>query len=147
MSDAAVETPTLAAALVSQIPELEDWWRAYSTSSEYLEDAPTVMLGDLSTWLVDNVEAGRVRALPAFFANVEALLARNPERSLVTVGLLEGIQNVSLNRGLGAGAFDAWMPPLTSKYWRLIYRLVGSMMAPTSTGRPAPGYPADDRCD
>jgi hypothetical protein len=28
----------------------------------------------------------------------------------------------------------------------LIYRLVGSMMAATSTGRPALGYPADDRC-
>ena len=28
---------------------------------------------------------------------------------------------------------------------RLIYRLVRSMMAPTSTGRPARGYPADDR--
>ena len=29
----------------------------------------------------------------------------------------------------------------------LTYGLVRSMMAPTSTGRPAPGYPADDRWD
>ena len=78
------------------------------------------MLGALASAIVDLFASGATEDFARFFSNVEQSLGDDSQRNLVVVGLLEGIQNVSLNRGLGIDAFGQWLGPITDRYWRAL---------------------------
>ncbi len=77
------------------------------------------------------------------------MTSREQGRAMVLTRLLVGELMIDEAAALmGVGARQAWR--LKASFERrgpdaLIYLVVGSMMAPTCTGRPALRYPADDR--
>lgn len=76
-------------------------------------------LGVLVDHIVDRFAAGHTEEFPAVFAVCERLhLEGDPEvREAATIGLLEGIQNVSGSRGVDPEEFRQFLGPESLKWW------------------------------
>jgi hypothetical protein len=91
---------------------------AYEPESLYID------LGGLAHHLVELQRAGRVDELPAVFAVVERLHVEGDDfvKEAATIGFLEGVQNVALNRGLDPDAFRPYLGPESKKAWDALNR-------------------------
>jgi hypothetical protein len=81
--------------------------------------------GDIAHALVANLDAGQTSYFSEFFAELERLLAApTPEiRELLVVGLIEDVQNVSLNSGVALQRWQPWLGPVTRLGWDVIVGL------------------------
>jgi hypothetical protein len=101
------------------------------------KSGPYVDAGALANALVDEAIAGRIDAVAPVLAGLEEMLttANQHVRKVLIVGLLEGIQNVSLNRDL---PLDAWYPMLgnaTRRAWDVVADLWEGRITPEAFNR------------
>jgi hypothetical protein len=115
-----VEAKDVMPSLLSTFPEFNREWQDYLNSDMYGPDEPYNDIAQLATFLVDRIEIRETDGFDRLFRAVEELLqeATPSVRELITVGLLEGIQNVSLSRSVSLESWESWLGPLTSEAWR-----------------------------
>ena len=102
-------------------PSFEEPWRAYVSNPIYDEELIYVHLGEFASHLVDLMVEGRVSEFEAVFDAVERLHVDGDlhVRRAATVGLLEGIQNVSGGKTDPEG-FVRYLKPETALKWQLL---------------------------
>ena len=109
--------PLLRAACASFEPR----WQAYAADPIYDEDLIYVHLGEFASHLVDLMVKSRVSEFPAVFDAIERLYGDGDYdvRLATTVGLLEGIQNVSGGK-TDSETFVRYLRPRTAEKWQLL---------------------------
>lgn len=77
-------------------------------------------LGEFAHHLVELQKAQRVAEFPAVFQAIEKLHLDGDHyvKEAATIGMLEGIQNVAANNGVGPEAFVPFLGPESTKWWR-----------------------------
>jgi hypothetical protein len=101
-------------------PSFEGPWQAYVSDPIYDDDL-MIHLGEFASHLVELMASGRVSELPVVFDVVERLYAEGEPsvRQAATVGLLEGIQNVSGGK-TDPERFRTYLQPQTALKWQLL---------------------------
>jgi hypothetical protein len=107
--------------LLAACPSFEGPWRAYVSDPIYNDELIYVHLGEFARHLVDLMIQRRVSEFAAVFAAVERLYIDGDVhvRRAATVGLLEGIQNVSGGKTDPEG-FVPYLKPRTAVKWQLL---------------------------
>ena len=98
-------------------------WQEFLKESEKETSPPWyLVMGELAHFLVENYAQGATAEFSDLFASVETLLHKpDPElENLITVGLLEDIQNVASHRDFGAAPFLQWLGPRSLVVWNEI---------------------------
>jgi hypothetical protein len=118
--------------LVAGSGNLETWWEQYKSSPAGDPDILYVALGDMATYLVSSLEDRETAGFAEFFHSIEKIIVRgSPEqRKLLVVGLLEAIQNVTLNREMGLDVWKPWIQPTTGRYWSILDRFWRGAISP-----------------
>jgi hypothetical protein len=107
--------------LCGACPSFEARWQAYVAVSIYDEELFYVHLGEFASHLVDLMVNGRLSELPIVFETIERVYVDSDYdvRLAITVGLLEGIQNVSGDK-TAPEKFVAYLGPRTAEQWQLL---------------------------
>lgn len=112
--------------------------RAYWDSEEagrYID------IAECARHLVDLAREGRTKRFPLVFARVERLIVDGDHavQGLAIVGLLEGVQNVSLNTNVDPNGFRPWFGPQSRAAWDDLNALWQgkSTLMDVGRGRPA----------
>jgi len=107
--------------LRASCPSFEGKWRAYVSGPLYDEELLYVHLGEFASHLVDLMVQGQVSELEAVFDAIERLYVDGDlhVRRAATVGLLEGIQNVSAGKTAPEG-FVRLLRPQAMRKWQLL---------------------------
>lgn len=94
----------------------------WSPTPDADEVGPYAVLGELAQHLVKQLEAGATAQFDKLFDAIEGLLSStSPEaRELITVGFLEDLQNISLNRGVHLTAWTPWLGSNTTDAWKAL---------------------------
>ncbi|UFX41665.1 hypothetical protein HAP47_0020320 [Bradyrhizobium sp. 41S5] len=96
-------------------------WRAFLDQwKDSNEELPYYLaLGDLAHHLVEQLEAGATQNFDAVFDVVERWHCHGDAyvREAATIGLLEGIENVSLRRSINPRRFEFWLKPESKRWW------------------------------
>lgn len=81
-------------------------------------------LGDLAHHLVEQLDAGATQNFEAVFDVIERWHRHGEPyvKEAATIGLLEGIQNVSLKRGINPRRFEFWLKPESKRWWDKLNR-------------------------
>jgi hypothetical protein len=108
----------VASELAGTVPQLENDWR---TTQDEL-DLPYVALGFLAGRIVELDQIDPNPDWKPLFAEVERRLrgADPSTRELLIVGFLEGLQNVSGNRGHDPARWEPLLGPLTRDAWTVL---------------------------
>ena len=106
--------------LVAACPSFGERWRHYISDSTYDEELLYVHLGELACHLVSLKKAEDTSEFEDVFRVVEELHLQGDAyvREAATIGLLEGIQNVSGNRDLDPESFCPYLRPESAKWWK-----------------------------
>ena len=106
--------------LLTACPSFAPRWVEHR--AEWGEDEPLLYidLGVFADHLVALLQRGETGEFPAVFDAVERLHADGNAyvREAATIGLLEGIQNVALNKGLDPDAFEPFLQMHSAHWWR-----------------------------
>jgi len=126
-------------ALLHAWPGAPERWAAYLALGDREPGHPYTDLGEVATWVVSDMLADRTEGLVHLFAAIEEVLATSgPEiRKILIVGLLEGIQNVSLNRNVPLARYDLWLGPETRKGWDVLNDMWAGRITPEEFNRRA----------
>lgn len=102
-------------------PSFEPRWQTYAEDPIYDDDLIYVHLGEFASHLVDLMVKGWVSEFPAAFDAIERLYADGDYdvRLATTVGLLEGVQNVSGGK-TDPDEFVRYLRPRTAEKWQLL---------------------------
>jgi hypothetical protein len=102
-------------------PSFESRWQAYVSDPIYDESLLFVHVGEFASHLVDLMVGGMVAEFEVVFDAVERLLVDGDlyVRQAATVGLLEGIQNVSGGK-TDPEQFVPYLKPKTARKWQLL---------------------------
>jgi hypothetical protein len=106
--------------IVASVPGFRTGWERFLKNWESETSPPYYLgMGELAHYIVGNYAQGITTELPDLFTTVEALLHKpDPElENLITVGLLEDVQNVASHREFGAGVFRQWLGPRSVEVW------------------------------
>jgi len=97
-----------------------------------LREHPYIVSGNLVRWIVDNLGTLADADLAGFFDAVELQLREGPQgaRELVTEGILEDLQNLSLTKGIEEQVWIPHLGPKTLEKWRLISALWAGRVTP-----------------
>jgi hypothetical protein len=81
-------------------------------------------LGDLARHLVEQLEAGTTQQFEAVFDVVERWHCEGDHyvKEAATIGLLEGIQNISGHCGIDPRRFEYWLKPGSKRWWDKLNR-------------------------
>lgn len=102
-------------------PSFEPRWQAYVADPLYDEELFYVHLGEFASHLVDLMVKGQVVEFPAVLETIERLYVDGDYdvRLAATVGLLEGVQNVSGDK-TDPEKFVRYLGPQTAEKWQLL---------------------------
>ena len=93
-------------------------WNAFLNEwKDNNEELPHYLaLGDLAHHLVERLDAGTTQNFEAVFDVIEQWHCHGEPyvKEAATIGLLEGLQNVSLKRGINPRRFEFWLKPESS---------------------------------
>ena len=109
--------------IIAAVPGFQTQWQEFLKEWEKETSPPWYLgMGDLAHYIVEKYAEGTTTEFPDLFASVEALLHKpDPElKNLITVGLLEDIQNVASHRDFGAAPFLQWLGPRSLVVWNEI---------------------------
>ena len=119
------------AAMLVASPSFKDGWDRHL--ADWAQDdgrGPYLDVAEFARHLVQLLEADRTEEFPAVFDEVEQLLARDDAgiRSVLVVGLLEGLGNLGANKHDWpfAARFRQWFGPATSAAWDDLHRFWGT---------------------
>ena len=107
-------------AFLSGCPTIDPAWQEYLESWHGEPERGNFNdIAVVASHLVDCFEQGDVSEYPAVFALLEKCLAEGDElvQNLVTVGLIEDIQNIASHRPFGPQVFYEWLGPLGRAEW------------------------------
>jgi len=115
--------------IVGPCPSFGPIWREFldNWESEPGELPYYVALGDLAHHLIERLDRGQTSSFPEIFQVVEDwhLHGEHYVREAATIGLLEGIQNLSGGDSQGgrsrAGHFEKWLGPESLQNWNKLY--------------------------
>lgn len=109
--------------IIATVPGFQRQWQEFVKESEK-ETSPQwyLVMGGLAHYLVEKYAQEATGEFSDLFASVETLLHKpDPElENLITVGLLEDIQNVASHRDFGAAPFLQWLGPRSLVVWNEI---------------------------
>lgn len=104
--------------LLSVLPDASASWL------EHLEDAggedlSYIGVGVFAQNIVELYGSHEIDSFPAVFSTIEKLLIEGNDevKGLITVGLLESLQNISSWTNHGYGVFEQWLEPNTIAAW------------------------------
>lgn len=125
------------AQLLHAYPEFADDWARFRESDRFGPGEPYNHLGHLADFLVGAMVAADTQGFDQLFSEVEKLLAvATPEtRDLLIVGLLEDIQNLSMNRNVELDRWDPWLRVNTKQAWEMIRSLWAGQITPEAFNR------------
>ena len=107
--------------MLEACPSFADDWRGFCADWKKEKGDPPyyLVLGDLARHLIDQYKSGQIDEFDAVFRVVERWHCEGEfyVREAATIGLLEGIQNVSGNTGLDPEVFVKWFGPESKKWW------------------------------
>jgi hypothetical protein len=109
--------------IIATVPGFQTQWQEFLKEYKKETSPPWyLVMGALAHYLVENYAQRTTAEFPDLFASVEALLHKpDPElENLITVGLLEDIQNVASHRDFGAAPFLQWLGPRSLGVWNEI---------------------------
>lgn len=100
--------------LLEACPSFQSAWDQYED-----KDLLYCALGEFARHLLELHRLGRAEALRSAAVAIERLHLEGDDqvREAVTIGLLEGIQNVWLNAGVDAELFKSYLLPTSLKWW------------------------------
>jgi len=107
--------------LLAACPSFEGPWREYVSDPLYDADLLYLHLGEFARHLVELITRGTVSEFETVFAAVERLQREGDigVRRAITVGLLEGIQNVSGGK-TDPERFVQYLKPESARKWKLL---------------------------
>ena len=106
--------------IIATVPGFQVQWQEFLQEWEKETSPPWyLVMGELAHYLVEKYAQQATAEFPELFASVESLLRKpDPElENLITVGLLEDIQNVATHRDFGAASFLRWLGPRSLVVW------------------------------
>jgi len=105
--------------LLDACPSFSKRWEEHRAFYED-EELLYIDLGEFAHHLVELQKGHRTEEFPAVFRIIERLhLEGDPYvKEAATIGLLEGLQNVSGNHGLEPEDFVRYLGPASAKRWR-----------------------------
>lgn len=105
--------------LLEACPSFGEQWTRSIADAVYEEGLLYVDLGEFAHHLVELVRAGTTSEFVAVFDVVERLHVDGDSyvKEAVTIGLLEGLQNVAGNKGVDPQRFAPWLKPESAKWW------------------------------
>jgi hypothetical protein len=106
--------------IVQAAPGFQPTWERFLHEWSDEQSLPFyVAMGDLAHYIVDCYTKGDTREFGTLFETVEALYREPnaPLAELLTVGLLEDLQNVARHRNFGQDVFRPWLGSNTLKAW------------------------------
>jgi hypothetical protein len=113
--------------IVNSDNELKDRWESYNLQ-EYGDNADFSKrliytdIGEICRIIVEKKLANQTDSFPTIFTNLENILkdCDSETKTLITIGLFEGIQNIG---GQGIDyyyGFNKWLYTLTGEQWRAV---------------------------
>lgn len=128
---------SLAQTLAATSPWLADRWAQYEASPAFVDDAPYAHLGQIAVLAIDALRAERLDDLRALFDEVETRIATSSRavRKELVVGLLEDLQNSSLNGAVKLERWHRFLGPSTLEGWRLVEQLWAGSISPSEFNR------------
>jgi hypothetical protein len=117
--------------LVATTPDVARRWRAECESGGVGPDEPYNVAGALAHVLFE-LRADQAVVLGEVFRALERELsaADAGARNLLIVGLLEDLQNISLNDGVGLDYWEPWLGPVTLAAWKTLEGLWSGTVSP-----------------
>ncbi len=117
--------PELIKSFIEVCPSLRDRWIEHL---DYWGDDERGEFNDISVLahlLVDKYSEGYTNEFESVFSLVEQLLADGDEetRVIITIGLIEDIQNIASHTEFGSGVFIRWLGPKTKDAWNLVNKM------------------------
>lgn len=105
--------------LLEACPSFHEPWQTYRASPSYAAGQLYVDLGAFARHLVALKQSDTVEEFPAVFSVVERLNLDGDRHvtDAVTMGLLEGIQNVASHTSLPPESFVRYLHPESAKSW------------------------------
>ncbi len=105
--------------LLESCPSFAEKWEEHRAFYDD-EDLVYVHLGTLAHHLVELHKTNQTDEFPAVFDVIEKLHLEgdNYVKEAATIGMLEGIQNVSLNLNVDPEVFALYLKPASAKWWR-----------------------------
>ncbi len=107
--------------LLKACPSYKERWNDYFTESysDGEEQLLYVDLGDFAHHLIDIYKTDKLIEFPEIFEVIEQLHINGDEyvKEAATIGMLEGIQNVSSNDDLNPEVFIKYLKPESLKWW------------------------------
>lgn len=105
--------------LLAACPSFGDRWRAHR---DYWGDDEPPLYADLGVFadhIVQLAKSGETDELPAAFDVIERLHVEGDPyvAEAATIGLLEGIQNLSGHAGIDLETFRPYLKPTSARYW------------------------------
>ncbi|HEV7689882.1 MAG TPA: hypothetical protein VGO52_03625 [Hyphomonadaceae bacterium] len=121
MEQPAFNRETMMAPLLDACPSFWPAWQSFLDDWGAERDMPMyIALGDLAVHLLGLLAFGKTSEFDTVFEVVERWHVDGDAyvREAATIGLLEGIQNVTLNRDPDRlPEFVQWLRPVTRKWW------------------------------
>lgn len=105
--------------LLAACPSFEVRWKTHRASWGDDEPLLYVDLGEFADHLVHLAKRGEIDELSAAFVVIERLHCEGDPyvAEAATIGLLEGIQNMSSHAGLDLEVFRPYLKPISARYW------------------------------
>jgi hypothetical protein len=110
--------------LLDACPSFHQPWNEYLSEATYEEGLLYLDLGALAHHLVRLMQKGQLAELPGVFAVIERLHVEGDPfvQEAVTIGLLEGIQNVASDSDIDPELFRKYLQPESAKWWNELDR-------------------------
>lgn len=105
--------------LLKACPSFAERWKEHRECYGQ-EELLYVDLGEFAHHVVDLYNQNQTQEFPMIFRAIERLHIEANEyvKEAAIIGLLEGIQNISGNRGLNPEVFAQYLKPESAKWWR-----------------------------
>jgi hypothetical protein len=103
-------------------PDFQPRWQAFLEWWEGEEHGNYNAMAEFAHFLVDSYAIGNLDCFQAVFGEVERLLLEGDSetQSLLSVGLIEDIQNIASHHSFGASIFEPWLGKESLRVWREI---------------------------
>jgi hypothetical protein len=110
--------------LLESCPSYLSRWKEYQEDNyDHGDEALLyVDLGDFAHHLVELYQADNLEEFPEIFLAIETLHVHGDEyvKEAATIGLLEGIQNISSNSELNPNVFIKYLNPESLRWWNYL---------------------------